>query len=476
MAGRSETKPNILLLACDTLGAAHMGCYGYHRDTCPNIGRLADRGVLFENVYPSDVPTEPSYTAMLSGQRGITTGVVTHDDAETIPFSTPWLPSILSDSYTTCAVTTLNQMKKDLTRGFCHVVDPAYRPNRKRDPKTGKRGMRRADAFEINELVISWLRSLSGERFFLFVHYWDPHTPYLPPDEYRYRWYDGDPADPSHHFLEETKKHLDSKYPPTVAQRLSVSAKMRMSAGSVGVNTNDIEWVVAQHDAEISYLDDQIAKLLEAFEEMGLVDKTLIILTGDHGECIYEHDCFSDHGNVYEPTIRVPLIMVLPETLPRRKKIGSFVQQIDILPTVMDLLNMRKPQATGGESLLPLVYGDTEKIHDCIICSQGLWQASRAIRIGDWKFIDILERGFWGPDSAYELYDLGKDPDEENNLIETEPEMAERLQIRLDRWVHEHVAKRQDRIDPLRTALRRPTSPLASYNVQRIPHGYHPSE
>jgi len=475
-SGLDKTKPNIIFFACDTLGAAHMGCYGYDRDTCPNIDKLAERGVLFENVYPSDVPTEPAYTAILSGQRGITTGVVTHDDAETIPFTTPWLPSALSETYTTCAVTTLYQMKKDLTRGFHCLIDPVYRPNKRMDPKTGKRGKRRADAHEINQLVLKWLKTIEEERFFLFVHYWDPHTPYLPPEEYKCRWYKGDPRDPSHHFLEDIKRHLDAKYPPAVTQRLFVSAKMRMSASTVGVNTNDIEWVVAQHDAEITYLDDKINELLGVFGDMGLLDDTLIILTGDHGECIYEHDCFSDHGNIYEPTIHVPLIMVYPSVLPKNKRIKGFVQQIDIFPTVTDILGMRKPPAVEGESLSPLIHGDKDHIRDNMICNQGLWQASRAIRLGEWKFIDILERGFWGPDSAYELYNLTKDPKEENNLIEEEPEIAGKLQVRLDRWVHEQIAKRSDRMDPLRLALRRPSSPLAHYNVQWVPRGLSPTE
>jgi len=458
-------KPNILMFACDTLGTAHMGCYGYNRDTCPNIRKLAERGVLFENAYPSDVPTEPSYTALLSGLRGITTGVVTHDHAETIPFKAPWLPSILSnEEYTTCAVTTLYNMKKDLTRGFHYLIDPAYRPKKMIDPKAGKRGRRRADAYEINQLLIPWLKNLRGERFFLFVHYWDPHTPYLPPDEYKYRWYKGDPTDPSHHFLEDLKKRLEEKYPPEIAQRLFVRARGMLSARVVGADTNDIEWAAAQHDAEITYLDDQIAMLLEAFEELGLLDETLIILFGDHGECIAEHDCFCDHGNVYEPTIHVPLIMVYPEMLPKNKRVKEFVQLIDVFPTIMDLTGINKPAELEGQSLLPLIYGEKSHIRDFIVCNQGLWQASRAIRVGEWKFIDVLEYGFWGPDSGYELYNLSKDPNEENNLIEEEPEIAEELQVKLDRWVHEQVAKRPDRLDPLRVALRRPTSPLARYN------------
>jgi len=370
---------------------------------------------------------------------------------------------------TICAVTTLYHMKEDLVRGFHYCIDPTFRPNKVTDPAWGKRGARRADAEEINRLAVPWLRSLRGERFFLFVHYWDPHTPYRPPAEYRNRWYKGDPADPRHHYLDDLKRRLDGKYPPEIAERLFLAAKTRMGAGALGVETTDIGYVAAQHDGEITYTDDKVAELLGAVEDLGLMEETLVIITGDHGECIDEHDCFSDHGNVYEQTIHVPLIMVYPGAFPRGKRVQAFVQQIDIFPTIMELMGIPPPRGLEGRSLMPLIRGETDRGHEAIICNQGLWQASRAIRVGDWKFIDIIDRGFWGAESAYELYNLRKDPGEENDLIEEEPEVAARLQVRLDRWVHERIARRPDRTDPLRLNFTRTTSPLLRYHTGTRP-------
>ena len=108
----------VLYVVFDTLRADHLSCYGYFRPTSPNIDRIASEGVLFSNAYPTDVPTQPSYTAMFSGKRGISTGVVSHAD-EYLSDDAPWFPQILvSKGYTTCAVSTLYHMKKWFARGF----------------------------------------------------------------------------------------------------------------------------------------------------------------------------------------------------------------------------------------------------------------------------------------------------------------------------------------------------------------------
>ncbi|MBM3500483.1 MAG: hypothetical protein FJX74_17635, partial [Armatimonadetes bacterium] len=189
------TEPrNILLIFVDSLRADHLGCYGYHRPTSPNIDRLAGEGAVFERFFAPSVPTQPSFTTVYTGQYSLTHGVVSHKggaqgDNDLKP-GTPWFPALLRQSgFLTASFDCLPRYKSWFVHGFEFLVDSTF-PG----PDDGYSCER------LNSRVLPWLRTHSDERFFAAIHYWDPHTPYLPPERYRH-FYEGDPTDPARNTL-----------------------------------------------------------------------------------------------------------------------------------------------------------------------------------------------------------------------------------------------------------------------------------
>ena len=425
----------VLYVVFDTLRADHLGCYGYFRPTSPNVDRMASEGVLFSNAYPTDVPTQPSYTAMFSGQRGITTGVVSHAD-EHLSDDAPWFPQLLAfKCYTTAAVSTLSHMKKWFARGFQYYMNPV----------AGDRKLtQRVTADQINSIAIPWLRSNWKDDFFMFVHYWDVHTIYAPPERYRRLYYQGNEKDPSNHSLDGIKENI--AYP--FVKRL---------LDAMGEGITDIEYVIAQYDAEITYADEKFGELIATLEELNILEDTLIIVTSDHGESLGEHNIYFDHAAVYEPTAHVPLIFRHPD-LPSGKRIEALVQLIDIAPTVLEYFEVDIPQELEGKSLWPLLNGERTEQYDQIFTNQGLWQATRMMRTKRWKLIKCIDNGFWDLPST-ELYDLQSDPKELHNLAEERKEIVDELELKLHRWVAERLGKRTD---PLRRIAEKGLPPKKS--------------
>jgi len=338
-----EPKMKVILLVIDTLRADHLGCYGYHRETSPNLDRLAKEGALFERAYPSDVPTQPSFTSMFTGQRGIHTGIVSHSETETLAENVPYLAEILDEhGVTTAAVSTLYMMRRWFARGFKYYMNPVAGIRRR---------LQQVDAEEINDMAFPWIDEHKDEDFFIFVHYWDPHGLYLPPEPYRRLFYQGDESGPENNSLDVlrnqpvwpfTKRHLDA----------------------IGQNITDIEYVIAQYDGEIRYADDNVAMLLNHLEDSGILDETAIIFTSDHGESLGEHHFYFDHHEVYETTARVPLIARYPQEIAQGKRIDEIVQStICLAPTILNLFGIDAPAAMTGKNLIRIANGE-EKGYD----------------------------------------------------------------------------------------------------------------
>ncbi len=414
----------VILLVIDTLRADHLGCYGYHRDTSPCIDKIAEEGVLFEYAYPTDVPTQPSFTSMFTGLRGIETGIVSHSQSEVLSEGVPCFPEILSrKGIITAAVSTLYMMRRWFARGFRYYMNPVagMRPR-----------LQQVDAEEINSMAFQWIRENYEKNFFLFIHYWDPHSLYFPPEPYRRLFYDGDECDPENHSLDVLK-----------SQPIWPFTKRHLDAIKEGIT--DIEYVIAQYDGEIRYVDDNVRNLVELLEDLGIYDETVLIITSDHGESLGEHDFYFDHCEVYETTVHVPLIVRYPPMMPKGKRFEGLVQStISLMPTILDLFGIERPSRMEGKNLIDLANGDEEPC-DEVYVNQGLWTAKRAIRTQRWKLIKTLDKAFWETPEV-ELYDMKDDPNETKNLASEMPEVVDRLELRMERWRRNRLGKR---IDPL---------------------------
>ena len=417
---------NVLLIAIDTLRADHLGVYGYPRNTSPNIDAFAKEAAVFESAFATAVPTHPAFATLCSGQYSITHTIVAHAAKSPVPRHTPWLPELLQkQGYTTCAVDNLASWRYGFGRGYEFYIDPTSR----------KTLAINCDNREINQRAIPWLEHHAHEKFFMFLHYWDPHTPYLPPRAYRSLFYKGDPNQPENHGMDRFADHpLGRMWKETWLAKLKNGI-------------TDPEYLVALYDAEIRYCDEGVQHLLEALQATGRADDTLVIVLSDHGEMMYRHGIFFDHHGLYDGNIRVPLLVRHPSVHPQR--IPLMAEHVDVAPTILEFCGAPIPREMEGQSWASYLQGKGPAPHrEFIVSQECTWQMKWCIRTRTHKFILARERDFYGTPMR-ELYDLRVDPGEFRNIAEEDPDSVRDLETRLEGWVAEMMARNGLTQDPL---------------------------
>jgi arylsulfatase A-like enzyme len=309
---------NVVLIALDTQRADHLGCYGYSRPTSPFIDRIARRGVLFERCYAPNIPTHPSFTTMLTGKEAITHNIVNIGGGVPLADGVRLLPEILKEhGYATAAV---DSMGRHFERGFEEYVTYTW-------DRSNPLVLRKAETVTATALpVIARLRA-QPRPFFLFIHYWDPHTPYLPPPPWRRKFYprDRDPYDPRNHSMDEAWTWEPFKW--------------YFHEWMPGVT--DADYVINLYDGETAYMDRHLRPVFQALAPVQ--ERTLVIVTADHGEILNEHLGYFDHHGLYEGNVRVPLILYWPGKLPAGRRVPGFVQNLDLAPTGLELAGVLDP-------------------------------------------------------------------------------------------------------------------------------------
>lgn len=420
---------NIVLIALDTQRADHLGCYGYNKNTSPFIDGIAAQGVLFERCYAPNIPTHPSFTTMLSGKEAITHDIVNIGGGVPIKPGIRLLPEILRENgWRTAAVDT---MGRHFRRGFDEYVSPEWDRS---DPLT----LRRAEHVTDHALPLIETLKNGDQPFFLFLHYWDPHTPYLPPADFRTMFYPRgrDPYDPSNHSMDPAWN--DEMF------------KWYFHDWMPGVT--DTTYVNALYDAETAYMDWQLRRVFAALEP--IKSDTLVVLTADHGEILDEQLGFYDHHGLYEGNVHVPLILWWPGTLPAGKRVAGFVQNVDFVPTFLEMAGIPDTENTEGRSLLPSIIrparrpDDAGGNYDEVYLSEATWEVKRGLVNSRWKFIQSYEPDPHGR-PMQELFDLRADPTEQNNLAEQFPEVVRELKGRLDAWVARRLEETGRTVDPI---------------------------
>jgi arylsulfatase A-like enzyme len=425
--GIQHLKPNIVILAVDSLRADHLGCYGYSRQTSPNIDRIAKEGVLGENFFCSALPTHPSFTSLYTGQHPIRHNIVSHGGAAKLATDTPLLAQLaLRNGYTTCAVDNLMRERLWFGRGYEFYIDP---------------GQRRTlslcvTAEELNRRAIPWIREHREEPFFLFMHYWDPHAPYNAPEKYRDLFYQGEAYNPANRSLETFW-----------STPMGALARDTWLSSDSGVIT-DAVYVEAMYDQEIRHVDEGIGELVSTIDDCGLGENTIIAIIGDHGESMTEHDIFFDHYGLYEPTLQIPLIVRAPGRLPAGSRLPFLLQNHDLTPTLLEGAGIMPPRTMDGQSFWKLLTGETSQGgREEIICCECTMQAQWCLRTRDHKFIVSREQDIDRP--ARELYDLRSDPKEERNIVEEQPQLASEMERRLESWIADQLRQLRRTQDPL---------------------------
>lgn len=428
IVSRNGYAMNVVLIAIDTLRADHLGCYGYPRATSPHIDAFARNAVVFDQHIAAAIPTHPSFTTLHTGQFSITHGVVAHGGRNDIPRDAPWLASILHEAgYTTAAVDNLSQWRLDFHRGFEFYIDPTKRQALSIN----------ADNRTINRRVLPFLEQHQQEQFFLLVHYWDPHTPYLPPRAYRRLFYSGDPEAPGHYSLDgmETRHPLGKAWRETWFPQL-------------GKHITDAHYIEALYDAEIRYCDEGVGQLLSKLEDLGLSERTVVAITSDHGEMMFRHGIFFDHHGLYDGNLHVPLLLRVPGLPPRR--VPGMSASVDVAPTLLDLCGLAAEERMEGISLTPWLRGERDDApREWVVSQECTWQMKWCLRTPAHKLILAREPDAYGT-PARELYDLTTDPGEFVNLAEKEPEAVARLEAQLEGWIAAQMARNGLKEDPLR--------------------------
>lgn len=418
----------IIMISLDTTRADRLGCYGYRLPTSPYCDEIAQQGVLFENAFASDIPTEVAHTSIFTGRVGLSTGVVAHgSDLSNLPKEFPWLPTRLRQAgYTTAAVDNLYQLKEWFARGYQYYINT-----------TGKE--RWIDGRLVTDKAKAWIRDHQDEDFFLFIHYWDAHTPYLPPNEHVPLFYPShlNPFDPNNHSMDPAYNH--SAYPFFKQHHYQLLGPV-----------TDADYISALYDAELRYQDTLLRELDGYLETLGIQEDTLLILFGDHGESLTEHNIYWDHCGLYETTVHVPIIMRWPGRIPAGRRVAGLVQQADLMPTILEAAGLEVPHNLDGKSLWPSVHGAEEGTQTTLFLSECAWQACRAVRTSRYKLIQTLDSGLFTRPPV-ELYDLQTDPGETQNLVHKLPTLAREMGQAIDDWVTSTLAGRPD---PLEIVLR----------------------
>jgi arylsulfatase A-like enzyme len=426
-----DIKPNVILIMIDALRPDHLSCYGYSRNTSPNIDRLADSGVIFTQAFTQAPATTPSVASLFTSlypRQHQAWSMHGEDGLKGTDQSLLTLPEIMKkNGYRTIGVVSNGHLDEQF--GFSQGFNEYYETW-----KLTKASNFLADANNATEIIIPWLKKNRKNSFFMFLFYIDPHDPYSPPSPF------------------------DTKYQASFDRNLkgkeNAEYLTEVILGDKSLSKEDIDYLTALYDGEVAYVDYHIGKLLDALEKYGIMKNTIIILTADHGEEFYEHGGALHGYALYNEHLRVPLIISSSKLNWANSRVQSVVRLIDIMPTISDLLGIGQVDNVEGESLLPLMelgYSDKEDrlvfAETRINRASGLFASFISLQKEDWKMIfNVLE-------NKRELYDLKSDPYEIKNLIEKRPDKARKLSkdmlkfINLSPKVEVGNGERLDKVD-----------------------------
>lgn len=401
---------NVIIISIDALRTDHMSAYGYTRETTPNIDAFLKKSTVFNGavtVYPK---TSSSMTSMLTGLYPYN-HEVRKNAKDKLKKTIRTLPEILKGyGYSTAAFISnvvLKSKLSGLNQGF-----NTYDENL--NEKEINRNLNERSAENLVIPAIKWIKQNRNKKFFLWIHFIDPHGPYNPPKEY------------SKKFRSEVKNEIDIEL---------ISDYQRRG------NLHDANRYIDLYDGEIAFMDENVGKLLSSISANVTKRKNLIIFTADHGESLGEHNDYFEHGRrVYDTCLRIPLAINLEGEIPaNRIDKSDEVAIIDIMPTILNILGIDLKDNLDGISLSPVIYG-TNPLNRKYVFPEVLNQYKpktvpkdveffKAIRSNEWKFILALDKN--GSILSDELYNIKNDAAEERNLASKEVKIADKMKAEL---------------------------------------------
>lgn len=451
----------ILYIDIDSCRPDHLGCYGYHRQTSPNIDAIAREGVTFKQCYTPDAPCLPSRTAFYSGRFGIQSGVVGHGGTAAQPkiqgksrgfrdaFDEQGLAAHLQRlGLHTAMISPFGQ------RHAAHWFYAGFNEIH----NTGKGGMESAE--EVQPVVNKWMDdNATTDNWYLHINYWDPHTPYRAPAEY------GEPFkdDPLPAWLDDDeliRRHNQVVGPHTSMEIGMYSdhfaPKFTRQPGKV-TDRASMRRQIDGYDTGIRYTDDMIGQIVRKLKDAGVYDQTAIIISADHGENQGELGIYGEHATADAGTCRIPMVIKWPGGRTGASDEG-LRYNLDLAPTLMDLLGGKHQPLWDGQSFSAAVTGDRDApVREDIVISQCAHVCQRSVRWDRWLYMRTYHDGFHlFPQEM--LFDLQNDPHEQHDLAEKHPDRCREGAWRLARWHEQQMQKMaqvfpHDMTDPLWTVM-----------------------
>ncbi|MCL2017136.1 MAG: sulfatase-like hydrolase/transferase [Defluviitaleaceae bacterium] len=446
----------ILYIDIDTLRPDHMGCYGYARDTTPNLDKVAKEGVIFENYYCSDAPCLPSRSALVSGKFGIRNGVVGHGgtaadrpltgakrDFQDLDERNNLFYQFRKAGLYTASISTFAERHSAwwFNAGFNETYNE------------GSGGMESGEV--ILPTALDWLNRNSDKKdWFLHLHLWDPHTPYRAPAEFG-NPFENIPLADDWITEEIFAEHL-KKAGPHSARDIGghgdwSNPQYPRHPGSVK-NLAEVKNFIDQYDCGIKYADYLLGKVLDLLKKQGIYEDTAIIISSDHGENMGELGLYAEHATADHSTCNIPMIIKWPNG--KTGKDSGLRCNIDLLPTIAELLNFPVNPDWDGESYAGLIIdGKNISTRESLVLSQQAHVCQRSTRFGDWLYIRTIRDGFQLFDDEM-LFNITADPHQQFDIKAQHPEIcAKGAKIILD-WQEEMLKKSARDVDPMWTVYR----------------------
>ena len=376
---------NLLLITIDSLRVDRIEAYGSKNARTPNINRLAENGWMFKSCYASVPLSLPSHGTIFTGREPLAQGV-RNDDSDILPDSElTWAEVMKSHGFETYGLVSsyLLHSKFGLKQGFDVFDDSLDYGSLIHNVRTGLAADRVYSRFQ------SWLESWTPHKFFGWVHFSDPQAPYEPPQEYA-KMFENDP-----------------------------------------------------YSGEVAFVDHYVGEIVRTLEAKKLLDRTVVVIAGSHGESLHEHREWGHGLFCYEPTLRVPLIIYSPAVFKEKRVVASRVRLLDLMPSLLQLFNLEIPAGIQGQSFLHLLSKknrdpqvDQPVYFESLYGSKEMNFARLTGLISeDYKFISLPEA---------ELYDLKADPAETENLVSTKSDVAQRMQMEVRRHFEQQLGKEQE--------------------------------
>jgi arylsulfatase A-like enzyme len=445
----------MLFLDLDTLRPDHLGCYGYHRNTSPNIDAIAAQGVRFDRYYCSDAPCLPSRAALMSGRFGIHTGVVGHGgtaadmrlEGSSRAFrdrmNRESLPNVLRRTgMHTCSISPFAERHSAwwFNAGFNEVHDDA-----------GMGGMESAE--HVTPSVLRWIEgNAARDDWFLHVNYWDPHTPYRAPADF------GDPFRdeplPAWLTAEVLAEHR-AMAGPHGAREVSMynnshDPRYPRHLGEIR-DMDDMRTFIDGYDTGIRYMDTHLGRLFNALSDQGVLDDLVILISADHGENMGELGIYGEHATADAITCRIPMIQRWPGCAAGHADDGLHYN-LDLAPTLAEQLGQPAQPGWDGASYAPALRGEACGRPELIL-SQCAHVCQRSVRFDDWLYLRTYHDGYHlFPQEL--LFNLADDPHEQHDLAAQRPDLCREGAHRLLGWHDVMMATQQDAVDPLWTVMR----------------------